>query len=98
MAIPYATEFRLLEQAWAMTTAKNLAEMRKALEMRQYMSQNIMVGTVDGDIFYLGTGACRCAPRAAIHRSRRRGVVNASGWASIRSTIWYSAPRLQWGN
>ncbi|HEV8148039.1 MAG TPA: penicillin acylase family protein [Bryobacteraceae bacterium] len=56
MATPYHTEFRLLEQALAMTTSKNLAEMKKALAMRQYMAQNIMVGTVDGDIYYIRNG------------------------------------------
>jgi len=39
MATPYSTEFRLIEQAWAMTTAKNLAEMKKAIDMRQYMAR-----------------------------------------------------------
>ncbi len=63
MATPYATEFRLLEQAWAMTTSKTLAEMKKALAMRQYMAQNIMVGTVDGDIFYIRNGRVPVRPR-----------------------------------
>ncbi len=55
-ASPYLDQFRLLEQAYAMVTARNLTEMKKALAMRQYMAQNIMVGTVDGDIFYLRNG------------------------------------------
>ena len=63
MATPYATEFRLIEQAWAMTTAKNLPEMKKALDMRQYMAQNIMVGTVDGDIFYIRNGRVPIRPK-----------------------------------
>ncbi len=63
MATLYATEFRLLEQAWAMTTARNLSEMKKALEMRQYMAQNIMVGTVDGDIFYIRNGRVPIRPK-----------------------------------
>ncbi|MBI3209623.1 MAG: penicillin acylase family protein [Candidatus Solibacter usitatus] len=56
MATPYATEYRLVEQAWNMITSRNLFEMKRALDMKQYMSQNIMVGTVDGDIFYLRNG------------------------------------------
>jgi acyl-homoserine lactone acylase PvdQ len=63
MATLYAAEFRLLEQAWAMTTAKNLAEMKEALKMRQYMAQNIMVGTVDGDIFYIRNGRVPIRPK-----------------------------------
>lgn len=63
MATPYHTEFRLLEQAWAMTTSKNLAEMKKALAMRQYMAQNIMVGTADGDIYYIRNGRVPIRPQ-----------------------------------
>jgi acyl-homoserine-lactone acylase len=63
MATSYASEFRLIEQAWAMTTAKNVAEMKKALAMRQYMAQNIMVGTVDGDIFYIRNGRVPIRPK-----------------------------------
>src|SRR5579872_776002 len=63
IATPYSTEFRLIEQAWAMTTAKNLAEMKKALDMRQYMAQNIMTGTVDGDICYIRNGRVPIRPK-----------------------------------
>jgi acyl-homoserine lactone acylase PvdQ len=63
MATPYHTEFRLIEQALAMTTSKNLAEMKKALAMRQYMAQNIMVGTADGDIFYIRNGRVPIRPQ-----------------------------------
>ncbi len=62
MAIPYAEEFRLIEQSWGMATAHNLAEMKKALAMRQYMAQNIMVGTVDGDIYYVRNGRVPVRP------------------------------------
>lgn len=56
MATPYHTEVALIEQAWHMTTAKNLAEMKRALSQLQYMSQNIMVSTAGGDIYYLRNG------------------------------------------
>ncbi len=39
-----------------MMTARNLAEMKQALSHRQLMAQNIMVGTVQGDIYYLRNG------------------------------------------
>ena len=55
-AIPYAEEYRLTEQSWGMVNARNLAEMKKALSMLQLMAQNIMVGTVDGDIYYVRNG------------------------------------------
>jgi len=62
MALPYSSEFRLIEQALAMITARNLPEMKKALAMRQYMAQNIMVGTVDGDIYYVRNGRVPVRP------------------------------------
>jgi len=62
MTIPYAEQFRLFEQSWGMATAHNLAEMKKALGMRQYMAQNIMVGSVDGDIYYVRNGRVPVRP------------------------------------
>ncbi len=62
LALPYAEEFRLMEESWAMVTARNLTEMKKALAMRQYMAQNIMVGTVDGDIYYVRNGRVPIRP------------------------------------
>ena len=56
IAIPYADEVRLMDESWGMVTAHNLAEMKKALGMLQFMAQNIMVGTVDGDIYYVRNG------------------------------------------
>jgi acyl-homoserine lactone acylase PvdQ len=61
-AIPYANEFRLLDQSWAMMNARNLAEMKKALALLQLMQQNIMVGTVDGDIYYVRNGRVPIRP------------------------------------
>ena len=57
MAIPYADEVGLTDQCYEMMTARNLAEMKQALSHRQLMAQNIMVGTVQGDIYYLRNGA-----------------------------------------
>jgi len=62
MALPYSNEFRLIEQALSMITARNLGEMKKALAIRQYMAQNIMVGTVDGDIYYVRNGRVPIRP------------------------------------
>ncbi len=61
-AIPYANEFRLIEQSWAMMNARNLAAMKKALAGLQLMQQNIMVGTVDGDIYYVRNGRVPVRP------------------------------------
>jgi acyl-homoserine lactone acylase PvdQ len=56
VAIPYALEVGLMDQTYRMATARNLAEMKQALGMLQLMAQNIMVGTVDGDIYYVRNG------------------------------------------
>ncbi len=55
-AIPYAEEYRLIEQSWGVANARNLTEVKKSLSMLQLMAQNIMVGTVDGDIYYVRNG------------------------------------------
>ncbi len=56
VAIPYADEVRLMDESWDMVTAHNLGEMKKALSLLQLMAQNIMVGTVDDDIYYVRNG------------------------------------------
>src|SRR5262249_43102923 len=52
----------LVEQSYKMATARNLAEMKKALSMFQLMEQNVMVATVDGDLFYLRNGRVPIRP------------------------------------
>ncbi len=62
-AIPYAEQFRLLEQSWAMMNAHNLSQMKQALAKLQLMPQNIMIATVDGDIYYLRNGRVPVRPQ-----------------------------------
>lgn len=56
MAIPYMEEIGLTDQIYEMMMARNLEEMKRALSRLQLMSQNIMIGTVQGDIYYQRTG------------------------------------------
>ena len=56
VSIPYSEEVKLGDQVFKMMTARNLDEMKSALGMLQLMAQNIMVGTVQGDIYYQRTG------------------------------------------
>jgi acyl-homoserine lactone acylase PvdQ len=56
MAIPYVNEVGLTDQIYEMYQARNLDEMKKALSKLQLMQQNVMVGTVQGDIYYLRNG------------------------------------------
>jgi acyl-homoserine lactone acylase PvdQ len=56
VAIPYLDEVGLGEQIYEMMKARNLGEMKQALGRLQLMAQNVMVGTVQGDIYYLRNG------------------------------------------
>ncbi len=56
MAIPYLDDVSLTDQTFEMMTAKNLSEAKAALSHLGLMGQNVMVGTVDGDIYYQRTG------------------------------------------
>ena len=56
MAIPYAEEVGLTDQTYQAMTAHNLEEMKRALAHLQLMSQNVMVSTIQGDIYYVRNG------------------------------------------
>jgi acyl-homoserine-lactone acylase len=56
MAIPYATEVGLSDQIYEMMMGRNLDEIKKAISHLQLMAQNVMVGTVQGDIYYIRNG------------------------------------------
>ncbi|HEV2688025.1 MAG TPA: penicillin acylase family protein, partial [Bryobacteraceae bacterium] len=82
-AIPYANEFRLVEQSWQMMNAHNLGEMKKALAMLQFMAQNIMVGTVDGDIYYVRNGRVPIRPAGCDSSRPMPGSTGACEWQGI---------------
>ncbi len=83
MAIPYADEFRLMEETWAMQHATNLTEMKRALALRQYMAQNIMVGTVDGDIYYVRNGRVPIRPKGCDPSKPMPGSTGECEWQGI---------------
>jgi penicillin amidase len=83
MKLPYADQFRLMDQTYAMATARNLAEMKKALGMLQLMEQNIMVATVDGDIYYLRNGRVPIRPKGYDWKRPVPGNTSASEWLGI---------------
>jgi len=56
MAIPYFGEVGLSDQTYETMTARNLTEMKAALAHLQLMAQNVMVATVQGDIYYVRDG------------------------------------------
>ncbi|MCL5742745.1 MAG: penicillin acylase family protein, partial [Acidobacteria bacterium] len=82
-AIPYAEEFRLMDQSWDMMNARNLKEMKKALSMLQLMSQNIMVATVDGDIYYVRNGRVPIRPKGCDPSRPLPGSTGTCEWQGI---------------
>jgi len=85
LKLPYADEFRLLEQGFRMITSHNLAEMKEALSMLQYMEQNIMVGTVDGDIYYVRNGRVPIRAPGHDYKLPLPGNTSATEWQGIHA-------------
>jgi acyl-homoserine lactone acylase PvdQ len=56
IAIPYMDEVGLGDQIYEMMKAHDLDDMKQALGRLQLMAQNVMVATVQGDIYYLRNG------------------------------------------
>jgi acyl-homoserine lactone acylase PvdQ len=73
-------QWQLPEQAYLMATAKNLGEMKKALSLFQLMQQNVMVATVDGDIFYLRNGRVPIRPNGYDWKRPVPGNTSKTEW------------------
>jgi acyl-homoserine lactone acylase PvdQ len=82
-AIPYANEFRLLETAWKVAIARDLAQAKQALSGLQYMAQNIMIATVDGDIYYVRNGRVPVRPSGCDSSRPMSGPAGACEWQGI---------------
>ena len=83
LALPYANEFRSVETTWELATAHNLAEAKKALAGLQLMAQNIMIGTVDGDIYYVRNGRVPIRPKGCDSSRPMPGPGGACEWQGI---------------
>lgn len=83
MAIPYANEVGLTDQIHQMMTARNLDEMKRALGHLQLMSQNIMVGTVQGDIYYVRNGRVPIRAKGVDPSKPVPGNTSATEWQGI---------------
>lgn len=92
MAIPYANEYGLIEQSLKMIRARNLTEIKQALADLQLMSQNIMVGTVQGDIFYVRNGR---VPKRAPNCDWTKPMPGTGGceWQGLHT--FYDLPKLE---
>ena len=85
MRIPYMDQVGLLEQTYDMMTAGNVAEMKSALRQLQLMEQNVMVATVDGDIFYLRNGRVPIRPAGFDWSRPVPGNTSKTEWLGIHS-------------
>jgi penicillin amidase len=83
MAIPYANEVGLTDQVYQMNMARNLEEMKQALSNLQLMAQNIMVGTVQGDIYYLRTGRVPIRAKGVDPSRPIAGNTSATEWQGV---------------
>jgi penicillin amidase len=83
MKLPYFDQYRLPEQSYAMATARNLAEMKKALSLFQLMEQNVMITTVDGDLFYLRNGRVPIRPKGYDWKRPVPGNTSATEWLGL---------------
>ena len=81
--IPYFDEVGLADQTYKMVTAHNLAEMKKALSMLQLMMQNMMIGTVDGDIYYVRNGRVPIRPAGFDYKRAMPGNTSKAEWQGI---------------
>jgi penicillin amidase len=83
MAIPYTDEVGLMDQMYQMMMARNLNEMKHALMNLQLMSQNVMVGTVQGDIYYVRNGRVPIRAKGIDPSRPIAGNTSASEWKGI---------------
>ena len=83
MAIPYAEQYQMLDTAWRIATAHNLAEAKAALSGLQFMAQNIMIGTVDGDIYYVRNGRVPIRPKGCDPSRPMPGASGECEWQGI---------------
>ncbi|MBI4584845.1 MAG: penicillin acylase family protein [Planctomycetes bacterium] len=83
MALTYFDQVGLMEQIYEMVTARNLSEMKKALGRLQLMEQNLMIGTVDGDIFYVRNGRVPIRPDGFDWKRPVPGQLSRSEWLGL---------------
>ncbi len=82
-AIPYANAAGLVDQSYRMMTAHNLAEMKTALSSFELMQQNVMVATVQGDIYYLRNGRVPVRPAGCDPSKPMPGASGECEWQGM---------------
>ena len=82
-ALAYAEQAGLGDETYAMFTAKSLQDVKNALAMAQLMAQNVMVTTVDGDIYYQRTGRVPIRPDGYDYNKPVDGSTSKTEWKGI---------------
>jgi acyl-homoserine lactone acylase PvdQ len=83
LKLPYFDQVQLSDQVYAMITAKNLSDMKRALGMLQLMEQNVMIGTVHGDIFYVRNGRVPIRPAGYDFKKPVPGNTSKTEWLGL---------------
>ena len=83
MAIPYAEEIGLTDQVYEMMMARNLDQMKQAMTHLQLMAQNVMVGTVQGDIYYVRNGRVPVRAKGVDPSKPIPGNSSANEWQGL---------------
>jgi acyl-homoserine lactone acylase PvdQ len=99
LALPYADEVGLGDQLYEMMQARNLAEMKRALARLQLMPQNVMVGTVDGDLYYVRNGRVPVRPKGVDPSKPIPGHTSAHDWQGLHKLeelVQVTNPRGGW--
>ncbi len=81
--IPYTNEVGLADQSYEMFKARNLGEMKLALSRLQLMSQNVMVATVQGDVYYVRNGRVPIRARGTEAHLPIAGSESSNEWVGI---------------
>ncbi len=85
-ATPYMDEVRLYEQSYKTLLAKDVHGVLKALEMNQYMEQNLMSADRDGNIAYIRVGRTPIRPKGWDWSSPVPGNTSKAKWLGIHPT------------
>ncbi len=83
IAIPYMNEVGLTDQTYETLTARNLTEMKRALARLQLMAQNVMVATVQGEIYYVRNGRVPIRAKGTDSSRPIPGAYSTNEWRGI---------------
>jgi acyl-homoserine-lactone acylase len=81
--LSYAEEVQFVEAFYLFNIAKNVADFRKGLDLRQLMPQNVMAADTDGNIYYQRTGRVPIRPDGYDFKKPVDGSTSKTEWLGI---------------